>query len=64
MTILAVFAAIVPARHSAGTARQTKPIYQSTGSEATITGKISFAGQPPQPRRIDGSADPVCEGWR
>jgi hypothetical protein len=61
MIVLTVSVMFVPARHSAGTANQTKPIYQPTGSEGTITGKISFAGQPPQPKRIDGSADPVCE---
>jgi len=60
ITILAV-ATIGPARDFAGNANQTKPIYQPTGGEGTITGKISFEGEPPQPRRIDGSADPVCE---
>ncbi len=62
MSILALAAMIVPARYSAVTlAGQTKPIYQPTGSEGTITGKISFAGQPPQPKRIDESADSVCQ---
>jgi hypothetical protein len=39
---------------------QEKPIYKATGSEATIVGTISFAGTPPEPYRIDTSADPVC----
>jgi len=41
-------------------ATQEKPGYKTTGSEATIVGTISFAGKPPEPRRIDTSADPVC----
>src|SRR2546421_8279844 len=60
--VLTVSVMFVPASYFPNPlANQTKPIYQPTGSEATITGKISFAGQPPQPTRIDGSADPVCE---
>src|SRR4051812_1703745 len=39
---------------------QEKPIYKSTGSEATIVGKILFNGKPPKPMRIDMSADPIC----
>ena len=39
---------------------QEKPIYKATGSEGTIVGTISFAGTPPEPYRIDTSADPVC----
>ena len=39
---------------------QEKPVYRSTGSEGTIVGTVSFAGKPPEPRRIDTSADPVC----
>ena len=61
--VLIVSVMFVPARYSPNTlANQTKPIYQPTGSEGTITGKISFAGQPPQPKKIDSTADPVCEG--
>jgi hypothetical protein len=40
---------------------QDKVIYQPTGSEGRLAGKISFEGQPPQPKKIDGSADPACE---
>ncbi|HKR60342.1 MAG TPA: carboxypeptidase regulatory-like domain-containing protein [Pyrinomonadaceae bacterium] len=40
---------------------QEKPVYKATGSEGAVIGTISFAGQPPKPRRIDTSADPVCE---
>jgi hypothetical protein len=39
---------------------QEKPVYKSTGSEGTIVGTISFTGTPPEPWRIDSSADPVC----
>ncbi|HYW73681.1 MAG TPA: carboxypeptidase regulatory-like domain-containing protein [Pyrinomonadaceae bacterium] len=39
---------------------QKKPIYQSTGSEATIAGRILFKGKPPNPMRIDMAADPIC----
>ena len=61
ITILAVAVTIRPTRDFAGGANQTKPIYQPTGSEGSITGKISFEGEPPQPKQIDGSADPACE---
>jgi hypothetical protein len=62
-TILTIAAMFAPATTSSGVFRkkQGKVTYQNTGSEGTITGKISFIGEPPQPRRIDGSADPVCE---
>jgi hypothetical protein len=40
---------------------QDKPIYKPTGGEATLMGTISFAGKPPEPLRIDTSADSVCE---
>lgn len=60
--ILSVAAIFAPATSSAGFfGNQDKPTYQSTGSEATITGRISFIGEPPQPKRIDAGADPVCE---
>src|ERR1051326_4164436 len=60
LTIAAIFAS---ANTSSGTFRkkQGRVAYQNTGSEGTIAGKISFIGQPPQPRHIDGSADPQCE---
>ena len=40
---------------------QDKPIYKPTGNEATLTGTISFTGTPPEPFRIDTSADSICE---
>jgi hypothetical protein len=40
---------------------QNKPTYRATGDEANLVGTISFAGVPPEPRRIDMSADPICE---
>jgi hypothetical protein len=39
---------------------QEKPIYKPTGSDGTIVGTISFLGAPPDPYRIDTSADPAC----
>ena len=40
---------------------QGKPVYRTTGNEANLAGTVSFVGVPPQPRRIDVSADPICE---
>ena len=40
---------------------QDKPTYRITGSEATLDGTISFAGTAPEAKRIDMSADPMCE---
>src|SRR5258705_2382285 len=40
---------------------QNKPRYKATGDEANLVGTISFAGVPPEPRRFDISADPICE---
>jgi hypothetical protein len=40
---------------------QNKPTYRPTGEEASLVGVISFAGIPPEPRRFDMSADPICE---
>jgi plastocyanin len=37
-----------------------KPLYQTTGSEATLTGTINVTGAVPRPRRIDTAADLVC----
>jgi plastocyanin len=34
--------------------------YQPTGDEGTIVGVVNFTGQPPQRRRIQMDADPVC----
>ena len=34
--------------------------YQRTGNESSITGTISFVGEPPEPKKIDISADSVC----
>jgi hypothetical protein len=41
--------------------KQEKPTYRPTGSEATVVGTIFFNGTPPEPFRIDPSADPICE---
>lgn len=40
---------------------QEKPTYKLTGSEATLAGTVSFVGRPPEPKRVDMSADPICE---
>lgn len=40
------------------TAAGTK--YASTGNEGTVTGKIALKGTPPEPKKIDTSADAVC----
>ena len=34
--------------------------YQRTGNEGSISGTISFIGEPPEPKKIDTSADSVC----
>ncbi|MFY9556849.1 MAG: carboxypeptidase regulatory-like domain-containing protein [Blastocatellia bacterium] len=37
-----------------------KPVYASKGDEGTISGKISFDGTPPTPKKIDMSQDANC----
>ena len=37
-----------------------KPLYQPTGTEATIVGTIGVNGPIPKARRVDMAADPVC----
>jgi hypothetical protein len=39
----------------------TKPLYQPTGNEATVTGQISVNGEVPRQMRYDMTADPICE---
>jgi hypothetical protein len=41
--------------------KQDKPLYRTTGDEGNLVGTVSFVGVPPEPRRIDVSADPICE---
>jgi len=38
----------------------SKPVYKSNNDEGTITGKVSFDGAPPAPRKIDMSQDANC----
>ena len=38
-----------------------KPLYHPTGNEASIVGTISVNGTIPKPRRIDMTADRVCQ---
>jgi hypothetical protein len=40
---------------------QKRPTYKPTGGEGAIKGTISFVGTPQEPRRLDTSADPICE---
>jgi plastocyanin len=37
-----------------------KATYTPTGDEGTISGKVTFEGQPPAPKTIDMSQDPQC----
>ena len=38
-----------------------KPLYNPTGNEATVTGTINVTGTILRPKRLDMSADPVCQ---
>lgn len=38
-----------------------KPLYRPNGNEATLVGAISIRGEGPPPKRIDMTADPVCQ---
>ena len=61
-TLLVVFAGLVPSMVSINSATtQDKPVYKPTGNEGTISGTISFVGNPPKRVRVDTSADPFCE---
>jgi hypothetical protein len=40
--------------------QSTKKPYQPNGSEGSLTGTVSLTGTPPEPWRIDMSADPLC----
>ena len=39
-----------------------KPLYATKGDEGTITGKVSFEGTAPEPKKIDMSQDANCAG--
>lgn len=52
---------VIPSSSSGVLGHQGKLTYQPTGSEGKITGKVSFAGEIPQRKRIDTSADAVCQ---
>jgi hypothetical protein len=43
-----------------GPGGEAKPQYASKGDEGTITGKVSFDGTPPPPKKIDMSQDANC----
>jgi hypothetical protein len=57
--LLLIFLCVAPplVRHK----DQAKPLYRQTGSEATITGVVSFFGNKPQRKRIDTSSDAICD---
>ncbi len=55
----------VNASNTAESSTNLPPIDPAT--TAAISGTVSFAGTPPQPEKIDMSADPACKGdnsWR
>jgi plastocyanin len=55
----------VAANNTAKASANLQPIDPAT--TATISGTVTFAGTPPQPEKIDMSADPACKGdnsWR
>jgi plastocyanin len=39
---------------------KTGKAYTSKGDEGSITGKVSYTGAAPEPKKIDTSADPAC----
>jgi hypothetical protein len=47
---------------NAETTDNAKPQYASKGDEGTITGKISYDGTPPVPKKIDMTQDAYCAG--
>ena len=61
-TFLLVIALLLAANVTSQTPSRSsdKPLYQPTGTEATIVGTIGVKGPVPKPKRIDTSADPVC----
>ncbi len=56
-TAITVLTALLPAQSQNV---DSKPTYNPTGQEVTLTGSITFTGKVPEPRKIDMSADPVC----
>ena len=43
-----------------GTKDETGKVFKPKGDEGTITGKVSYTGAAPEPKKIDTSADPAC----
>jgi hypothetical protein len=62
LTFLVVIALLFGANVASQTPSQSpdKPLYQPTGTEATIVGTIGVKGPIPKPRRLDMTADPIC----
>lgn len=58
LSILGLFVSVVASLQDGRS--QQKPLYQPTGGEGSFSGTILFEGKPPQPLRIDTTADPIC----
>lgn len=58
LATLIIILVTVPSNHATN---QDRPLYRTTGDEGNLVGTVSFVGVPPGPRRIDVSADPICE---
>ena len=52
--------ALATALTSAKYSDPDKKPYIGTGQEGSLSGNVTFEGEPPHPRKIDTSADPVC----
>jgi hypothetical protein len=60
MFLFLISVQLIAAQAQAPAEPPEKPLYNATGSEATVTGTINVTATVYQPRRIDMSADPVC----
>ena len=60
LVLLLSLSSVSPAAWQNPQETPTKPLYQPTGNEATLTGSIIANGELPIIRRYDMSADPVC----
>jgi plastocyanin len=43
-----------------GRTERTRTPYKSNNDEGTISGKVTYSGQPPAPRKLDMGAEPQC----
>ena len=58
---IAVIATLLVTFASGQDSSSNKKPYVRTGQEATLSGTVTFTGKPPEQKRIDMSADPICE---